>query len=185
MPGARSRSWRAWHRPRRRPHWPRRGLRRWTSRPRALRRPLPARSRRHDPADRRVRDRQHVRLDSRHRRAAEALAGDGWSVVVVAMAGSGLPAEESWDSGVVVRRPEVDRRLLGAVPAPLRGAVARLLSLPPGAERLPSPGRGATERLRGVLRRGLEIAAFARRVRPWATAAVAAAPEARIWVAKA
>jgi glycosyltransferase involved in cell wall biosynthesis len=124
-------------------------------------------------------------FDSRHRRAAEALAGDGWSVVVVAMAGSGLPAEESWDSGVVVRRPEVDRRILGAVPAPLRAAVARLLSLPRDAERLPSPGRGATERLRGVLRRGLEIAAFARRVRPWATAAVAAAPEARIWVAKA
>ena len=124
-------------------------------------------------------------FDSRHRRATEALAADGRDVTVVAMAGPGLPAEEHWPSGVKVRRPPVDRRILSAVPRLLRGPASRLLDLPVDAERLPPAGGGPSGRSRAILRRGLEIAAFSRRIRPWADAAVEAAPAARIWVAKA
>ncbi len=120
-------------------------------------------------------------FDSRHRRAAEALAADGWSVVVVAMAAPHLPAEETLGPGLVVRRPAVDRAVLSAVPAAFRGLVGRVVGLDAGAERLP-PGRG---RVRAVLARGLEILAYRRRVRPWARAAVRAAPDARVFVAKA
>jgi glycosyltransferase involved in cell wall biosynthesis len=124
-------------------------------------------------------------FDSRHRRAADALAADGWDVVVVAMAAPGLAAEERRGSGVVVRRPVVDRRILSAVPRGIRAAVGRLLDLPEDTERLPAAGRTAVAWLRAILRRGLEILAFSRRVGPWARAAVEAAPGARIWVAKA
>ncbi len=120
-------------------------------------------------------------FDSRHRRAAEALAADGWSVVVVAMAAPHLPAEETFGPGLVVRRPAVDRAVLSAVPAAFRGLVGRVVGLDAGAERAP-PGRG---RVRAVLARGLEILAYRRRVRPWARAAVRAAPDARVFVAKA
>lgn len=124
-------------------------------------------------------------FDSRHRRAAEALAADGWSVVVVAMAAPHLPAEETIAPGVVVRRPAVDRRVVIGVPAAFRGPVARLLRLERDAERLPPQLSGHRERVRAPLRRALEILAYRRRVRPWARAAVRAAPEARIFVAKA
>jgi glycosyltransferase involved in cell wall biosynthesis len=120
-------------------------------------------------------------FDSRHRRAADALAGDGWQVVVVAMEGAGLPGEERLPSGVVVRRPAVERRILAGLPGPLRGPVGRLARLEPAAERIPAGGGG----WRAALRRALEILAYRRRVGPWTDAVLAAAPEARVFVAKA
>ena len=119
-------------------------------------------------------------FESRHRRAAQALAADGWEVAIVAMAAPHLPTEERLADGIVVRRPPVERRILAAVPAPLRGAVGSLVRLDQDAERLPA-GRG----IRAMLRRGLEIVAYRRRVEPWARAAIEAAPEARVFVAKA
>lgn len=124
-------------------------------------------------------------FDSRHRRAADALAEDGWAVVVVAMAAPHLPAEEILASGVVVRRPPIERRLLLALPRALREPAGRLLGLEAGAERLPPPGGGPVERIRRPLRRGLEVLAYRRRVGPWAAAVTAAAPSARVFVAKA
>nr|MBA2315432.1 hypothetical protein [Chloroflexota bacterium] len=102
-------------------------------------------------------------FDSRHRRAADALAEDGWAVVVVAMAAPHLPAEEILASGVVIRRPPVERRLLLALPRALREPAGRLLGLEAGAERLPPPGGGPVERIRRPLRRGLEVLAYLRR----------------------
>jgi glycosyltransferase involved in cell wall biosynthesis len=52
------------------------------------------------------------------------------------------------------------------------------------AERLPA-ARGGGGRVRGALRRGLEILAYRGRIEPWIEAAVAAAPDARLWVGKA
>jgi glycosyltransferase involved in cell wall biosynthesis len=123
--------------------------------------------------------------ESRHRRAAEALAADGWNVVVVAMAGSGLPDEELLADGVVLRRPRVDRSVAGWLPRPLRRAAERLIRVRAGAERLPPREPGPRARARGVIGRGLEILAYRRRVGPWASAVVAAAPDARVFVAKA
>jgi glycosyltransferase involved in cell wall biosynthesis len=124
-------------------------------------------------------------FDSRHRRAAEALAHDGWSVTVVAMAAPHLAAEEALPGGVVVRRPAVERRILAGLPRAARGIVGRLVGLDRGAERLPSRRAGPLEVVRAPLRRGLEILAYRRRIQPWARAVVAAAPEARLFVAKA
>lgn len=124
-------------------------------------------------------------FDSRHRRAAEALARDDWTVVVVAMPAPHLPEEEALPGGVVVRRPVVERRILAALPRPTRGIVGRLLGLRPGAERLPPRGPGALEIVRAPLRRALEILAYRRRILPWAHAVRAAAPDARVFVAKA
>ena len=58
--------------------------------------------------------------DSRHRLAADALAADGWRVVVVAQSGPGLPAEETLPSGAIVRR-----RALDGIAPTARGAVRR------------------------------------------------------------
>jgi glycosyltransferase involved in cell wall biosynthesis len=124
-------------------------------------------------------------FDSRHRRAAEALARDGWSVTVVAMAAPHLPTEETLPGGVVIRRPPVERRILGALPGPVRGIAGRVVGLEGGAERLPARRAGLLEVIRAPLRRGLEILAYRRRIGPWARAVVGAAPDARLFVAKA
>jgi glycosyltransferase involved in cell wall biosynthesis len=124
-------------------------------------------------------------FDSRHRRAAEALARDGWTVVVVAMPAPHLPVEEALPSGVVVRRPDVERRILATMPRPVRGIGGRLLGLDRDAERLPPRGAGLAELVRAPLRRALEILAYRGRIQPWAHAVRAAAPDARLFVAKA
>jgi glycosyltransferase involved in cell wall biosynthesis len=124
-------------------------------------------------------------FDSRHRRAAEALARDGWTVVVVAMPASHLPAEEALPSGVVVRRPAVERRILAALPRPLRAIGGPLLGVGRDAERLPPGGTGFADLVRGPLLRALEILAYRGRIEPWAHAVRAAAPDARVFVAKA
>ncbi len=90
-------------------------------------------------------------FDSRIRLAADALAADGWQVVVVAQAGSNLPAEETLPSGAVVRRRALD----GMAPAS-----------------------------RGSVRRGLDALGASRQVGRWAAAAVAAAPDARLWLCR-
>jgi glycosyltransferase involved in cell wall biosynthesis len=124
-------------------------------------------------------------FDSRHRRAAEALARDGWTVVVVAMPAPHLPAEEALPSGVVVRRPAVERRILAPLPGPARGIAGRLLGMDPDAERLAPRGAGFAELVRGPVRRAFEILAYRGRIQPWAHAVRAAAPDARLFVAKA
>jgi len=124
-------------------------------------------------------------FDSRHRRAAEALAADGWRVVVVAMRAPHLPADEVPAVGITVRRPVLSRRILDGLPGPLRRPLGRLVGLEAHAVTLPRRVTGPLERLRAPLRRGLEILAYRRRVGPWASAVIAAAPEARVFVAKA
>lgn len=120
-------------------------------------------------------------FDSRHRRAADALAVDGWDVTVVAYPAAHLAADETLPSGVSVRRPEVDRRIVAALPGGLGGAVASAVGVPRDAERLPPSRRDP----RAPLRRGLEILAYRRRVGPWTEAVLAAAPKADVFVAKA
>ena len=127
-------------------------------------------------------------FDSRIQRAAAALAERGWSVTVVAQQAAHLPAEETLAGGILVRRPALERRLVDALrplPGPLRRAIGRSLGLAPDATTLPPRGSGATERIRGPLRRGLEILAYRRRIRAWSEAVLAAAPDARIFAAKA
>jgi len=123
-------------------------------------------------------------FDSRHRRATAALAADGWAVVVVAMRAAHLPVDEVLENGVVVRRPPVERRILAALPRLLRRPVGALLGLDADAERLPPRGAGLPGRVRAAGRRGLEILAYRRRIAGWTAALAAAAPEARLFVAK-
>jgi glycosyltransferase involved in cell wall biosynthesis len=126
--------------------------------------------------------------DSRTLRAARALAADGHRVTVVALEGDGLPASETLDGAIAVRRPALDRRVASAtrpLPAALRGAVARLLGLTADATTLPASGHGPIERVRGPLRRGLEILAYRRRIGPWSDGAIAAAGDADVFSAKA
>lgn len=125
--------------------------------------------------------------DSRTLRAAQALAGDGHRVAVVALAGPGLPAAETLEGGIRVLRPVLDRRIATAfagLPGPLARAIVRSLGLDPEAVALPPRGRGPVERVRAPLRRAAEILAYRRRVEPWARAAISAAP-ADIFSAKA
>ena len=127
-------------------------------------------------------------FDSRLDRAAGTLAERGWSVTVVSYPAPHLPAEESLANGVRVRRPPVERRIVAALaplPGPVRNALGRALGLDPEATRLPVPRRGLLERVRGPIRRGLEILAYRRRVRAWSDAVLASAPDARIFAAKA
>jgi glycosyltransferase involved in cell wall biosynthesis len=127
-------------------------------------------------------------FDSRIQRAAAALVERGWSVTVVAHEAAHLPAHETLPNGIRVRRPPVDRRPVAALrplPGWARGAIGRALGLDPDAITLPQPGPGLLERLRGPLRRGLEILAYRRRIGPWSAAVLDSAPDARIFTAKA
>ena len=126
--------------------------------------------------------------DSRTLRAAQALAGDGHTVTVVALAGAGLPAAEALEGGIRVVRPPLDRRIASAfrpLPARLRGLLARALGFEAEAIALPPRGAGVVERIRGPIRRAVEVLAYRRRVGPWAAAAVASAPAADVFSAKA
>ena len=126
--------------------------------------------------------------DSRTLRAAQALAADGHRVTVVALAGPGLAAEEALDGGIRLVRPRLDRRISSAfrpLPTSIRGGLARALGFDPDAVVLPARRAGVLERLRGPLRRSVEILAYRRRVRPWSRAATSAAPDADIFSAKA
>lgn len=126
--------------------------------------------------------------DSRTLRAAQALAGDGHTVTVVALQGPALAAEEVLDGGIRLVRPPLDRRVSAAfrpLPSRLRRLIAASLGFDAEAVALPPRGRGWVERVRGPLRRGTEILAYRRRVGPWALAAAAAAPEADVFSAKA
>ena len=126
--------------------------------------------------------------DSRTQRAAQALAADGHTVTVVALEGPGLPAEETLGSGIRLVRPALDRRIASVfrpLPSPMRGALANVLGFGPDAIALPPRRPGALERIRGPVRRAAEILAYRRRVGPWVTAAVAAAPDADVFSAKA
>jgi glycosyltransferase involved in cell wall biosynthesis len=127
-------------------------------------------------------------FDSRIQRAAMALVDRGWSVTVVAQPAEHLPTAEVLASGVRVRRPPVERRIVEALrplPGPARRAIGRALGLAPDALSLPPRGRGLVERIRGPIRRGLEILAYRRRIGSWSAAVLESAPDARIFVAKA
>ncbi|HEY0443835.1 MAG TPA: hypothetical protein VGC90_06420, partial [Candidatus Limnocylindrales bacterium] len=127
-------------------------------------------------------------FDSRTLRTAEALVAEGLRVVVVAMTAPHLPAEETLASGIVVVRPAVDRRISSAfrpLPRGVRAMLSRLIGLDPRATALPRTRAGAANRLRGGIRRAVEILAYRRRIGPWSDAASAAAPDAAIFAAKA
>ena len=126
--------------------------------------------------------------DSRTLRAAKALAADGHTVTVVALQGPGLPGAETLDDGIRLVRPPLDRRVSAAfrpLPSPVRRALAALLGFDADAIALPARGADPAERVRGPLRRGVEILAYRRRVGPWALAASVAAPGADVFSAKA
>jgi glycosyltransferase involved in cell wall biosynthesis len=127
-------------------------------------------------------------FDARLLRTARALAEDGHDVTVLGWAAPGLPAELRLPDGILVRRLDVDRRLVRALrPLPSRAGdlLARLLSLDPNATTLPPGRHGGLDRLRAPLRRAIELGAHARRVGPWADAVVAALPDADVYHAKA
>ena len=126
--------------------------------------------------------------DSRTLRAAQALAGDGHTITVVALQGPGLAGLEQLDGWIRLVRPPLDRRISTAfrpLPTALRRRIAAALGFDPEAIALPPRGRGWLERFRGPLRRGVEILAYRRRVGPWALAATVAAPGADVFSAKA
>ncbi len=127
-------------------------------------------------------------FDSRTLRAAQALAADGHRVTVVALQGLGLAVDETLENGILLVRPDLDRRVASAfrpLPTVARNAIARVLGFDPDAVALPPRGPGVVERIRGPLRRAAEILAYRRRVGPWVLAALAAAPDADIFSAKA
>jgi glycosyltransferase involved in cell wall biosynthesis len=127
-------------------------------------------------------------FDSRIQRAAAALVERGWAVTVVAQRAPHLPVEETLPGDIRVLRPEVERRIVDALrplPAPVLRAIGRVLGVEPDAIILPARGPGLVERLRGPLRRGLEILAYRRRIGAWSAAVLAAAPGARVFAAKA
>ena len=126
--------------------------------------------------------------DSRTLRAAQALAADGHRVTVVALEGAGLASEETLEGGIRLVRPALDRRISSAfrpLPVPVRRALAGVLGFDARAMALPPRGAGWLERLRGPVRRAVEILAYRRRIGPWAQAATAAAPDADVFSAKA
>ena len=126
--------------------------------------------------------------DSRTLRAAQALAADGHRVTVVSLAGPGLAAEETLAGGIRLVRPALDRRISSAfrpMPMPVRHLLSGALGFDAKAIALPARGVGILERLRGPIRRSVEILAYRRRVGPWSKAAWSAAPDADIFSAKA
>lgn len=126
--------------------------------------------------------------DSRTLRAAQALAADGHRVTVVALQGPGLAADTTLDGGIRLVRPALDRRISSALrplPKVARRLIARGLGFDVEAIALPPRGSGWSERIRGPLRRALEIAAYRRRIGAWAAVATTSAPDADVFSAKA
>ncbi|HET7473051.1 MAG TPA: glycosyltransferase [Candidatus Limnocylindrales bacterium] len=126
--------------------------------------------------------------DARQIRSATALAGDGHEVVLVGLAGPGLPARDSLEGGIELRRVAVDGTIASAfrpLPRSVRRLVARVLGIDPDASQLPPTRPSGLDRLRAPFRRLAEIAAHARRVGPWADAVVAAVPDADVYACKA
>lgn len=116
-------------------------------------------------------------FDSRGLRIARALAGAGHDVHVLALAGDGLPTEEELGHRLRLTRLEVDRRITSALrplPGATRQMLARGIGLDPRASILPASDPRGLDRLRYPVRRLVELAAHARRVKPWTDAVVAA-----------
>ena len=85
-----------------------------------------------------------VEFDSRLRRTAFALAGDGHEVTIVGFAAPGLPERTVLPNGpgIDVIRIALDRRISEAfrpLPAPARRALARALGIDPDAVTLTDP----------------------------------------------
>jgi glycosyltransferase involved in cell wall biosynthesis len=131
-----------------------------------------------------------VEFDSRLRRTATALAGDGHDVTIVGFGGPGLPDVDALPGapGVRIVRVALDRRIAQAfrpLPAAVRGALVRLLGIDAEATVL-SPTRGRLiDRIAAPLRRLVEIVAVVRRTGPWTSAVLAAVPAADVYHAKA
>lgn len=126
--------------------------------------------------------------DARQLRTAAALTSDGHAVTLVGLAGTGLPARETLDGGIELRRVAVDTTIASAfrpLPRAGRRALARLLGIDPDATALPPARPRGPDRLRAPFRRLAEIAAHARRVGPWSRAVVAALPDADVFACKA
>ena len=126
--------------------------------------------------------------DARQLRTADALAGDGHAVLCVGYAQPGLPREEELPSGAYIHRVDIDRTIASVfrpLPGPVRRALCRLLGIDPAWTALPPGPATGVDRLRGPIRRVVEIVAHARRVGPWAGAVVAAAPATDVFHAKA
>ena len=102
--------------------------------------------------------------------------GPVWPQTNSSRVGSGSSARRSTDAISAGLRP---------LPSVMRRLIAAGLGLDPEATALPPRGEGWLERLRGPVRRGLEILAYQRRVGPWAMAAAVAAPDADVFSAKA
>jgi glycosyltransferase involved in cell wall biosynthesis len=126
--------------------------------------------------------------DARQLRSAAALASDGHAVTLVGLAGPGLPARETLEHGIELRRVVVDGTIASAfrpLPRTGRRALARLLGIDPDATALPPATPRGADRLRAPVRRLAEIVAHARRVGPWSRAVVAAVPDADVFACKA
>ena len=126
--------------------------------------------------------------DARQLRTAAALARDGHQVTLIGLASPGLPGREVLDDGIELRRVLVDGTIASAfrpLPRSFRAGLARVLGFDPAATQLPASRATGLDRLRALLRRLSEIAAHARRVGPWTTAVLGAAPDADVFACKA
>jgi glycosyltransferase involved in cell wall biosynthesis len=126
--------------------------------------------------------------DARQLRTAAALTSDGHEVTLVGLAGPGLPERERIDGGIDLRRVSLDTTIASAfrpLPLPARRGLARLLGIDPAATQLPTTRATGPDRIRAPFRRLAEILAHARRVGPWSTAVVAAAPGTDVFACKA
>ena len=102
--------------------------------------------------------------------------------------GPGLPARETLDGGIELRRVVVDGTIASAfrpLPRGGRRLVARLLGIDPDATALPPSRPRGADRLRAPFRRLAEIVAHARRVGPWSRAVTAVVPDADVFACKA
>jgi glycosyltransferase involved in cell wall biosynthesis len=131
-----------------------------------------------------------VEFDSRLRRTASALAGDGHDVTIVGFGAAGLPDRDVLPGApaVTVVRVGLDRRLSEAfrpLPGFLRNGLSRLLGIDPAATVLPPSRGGVVERLSSPIRRLVEIVAVVRRTGGWTRLVLEAVPGVDVYHAKA